>query len=262
MAEIIIKNDSGDKDFFTIIPNYIANHSTANDQSLYFQMKRYAGEDGNCFATEKTLMSKMGIGKKSYNKSLNYLLSKGWISFVGFTQGKTRPIKTYKINNIWKLNNEYKKEISSKRTLSSDEEISAESEGDKFQKQHKISAESTIEEEQRKEEHKEDTPKGVGNPVSYGDPEINKITVFLKEKLGGSLDGTIKSNRQYANLLLKRTKKDYPDKDASDIVCRIIDIAMQDQFHSKNSTNFRYIFYNFQKILQSFKGKKNNIVAI
>lgn len=148
---IKIQDESGDKEFFTIIPNYIANHSTANDQALYFQMKRYAGEDGKCFATEKTLMSKMGIGKKAYDKSLNYLLSKGWISFVGLTGGKTRPIKTYKINNIWKLNIEHYRKISAESTLSF-KEISAESEGDKSQKQHKISAESNVEEEPYKEE--------------------------------------------------------------------------------------------------------------
>src|SRR3990167_8246520 len=101
-----IQDDSGDKDYFTIIPNYIANHSTANDQSLYFQMKRYAGEDGECFATEATLMKKMGIGQKAFNKSLKYLIDRGWISYIGRTKGKTRPIKTYKINNIWKLNND------------------------------------------------------------------------------------------------------------------------------------------------------------
>ncbi len=137
MTKIELHDESGDKEYFTILPNYIANHSTANDQSLYFQMKRFAGEKGKCFATEKTLMKKMGVGKKAYNKSLQYLLNSGWITYVGMTGGKTRPIKTYKLNNIWKLNNEHYKKISSESTLSKD----------KFQKQHKISSESTIEEE-------------------------------------------------------------------------------------------------------------------
>ena len=44
MTQINIKDESGDRDCFTIIPNYIANHSTANDQALYFQMKRFAGD--------------------------------------------------------------------------------------------------------------------------------------------------------------------------------------------------------------------------
>jgi len=143
---IKIQDDSGDKEFFTIIPNYIANHSTANDQALYFQMKRFAGETGECFATEKTLMGKLKIGKKAYDKSLTYLVDKGWVSYVGLTNGKTRPIKTYKINNIWKMNTNHYRKISSESTVSS-KKISAESKRDKCQKQHKISAESNIEEE-------------------------------------------------------------------------------------------------------------------
>jgi len=155
MAEIKIQDRSGDKDFFTIIPNYITNHSTANDQALYLQMKRYAGEEGKCFATEKTLMAKLAVGKKAFDKSLQYLLEKKWISYVGMTQGKTRPIKTYKIENIWELNTEHYLEISSESNISLVKDKS-QKEGDKFQKQHKISAESNVEEEQYKEELEEE----------------------------------------------------------------------------------------------------------
>ena len=146
MSKISIKDESRDKDFFTIIPNYVANHSTANDQALYLQMKKHAGEEGKCFATEKTLMKKLGIGKKAYDKSINYLFSKGWITFVGFTKGKTRSIKTYKVNNIWSINNEYYKKISAESNVSFEKDKSQKEE-DKSQKQHKISAESNVEEE-------------------------------------------------------------------------------------------------------------------
>ena len=179
MAQIKIQNDSGDKDFFTIIPNYIANHSTANDQSLYLQMKRYAGENGKCFATEKTLMKKMKIGKKAYNKSLNYLLDKGWISFIGMTRGKTRPIKTYKINNIWKLNNDHYKKISSESTLSY-KKISSESKADKFQKHTKISSESTIEEEP--------VLRRTNNNTRLASPTDRKLNKFKKKDYEEILD--------------------------------------------------------------------------
>lgn len=270
MEEIKIKieDGSGDKSFFTIIPNYIANHSVANDQSLYFQMKRYAGENGKCFATEKTLMRKMGIGKKAYNKALNYLIEKGWISFIGLTGGKTRPIKTYKINNIWKLNSEYKEKISAESNISFKEKISAESSGDKCQKQHKISAESTLEEEQYKEEplirisSKEDT----GKPVpSYGNKDINTIYAFLKEKLGGTPDGSQKENRRFAYLLFNKFKKDYPDKNPVELVKFLIEAGLGDNFHGKNITNFKYLYYHSQAIIQSIKIRikdNNKIVAI
>jgi hypothetical protein len=147
MTQINIKDESGDRDCFTIIPNYIANHSTANDQALYFQMKRFAGENGRCFATEETLMKKMGIGKKAYDKSLKYLIDKGWISYTGLTKGKTRPIKTYKVNNIWKLNNETYKKIPSKSDISFRGKISSENTKDISQKQCKIPSKSNAKEE-------------------------------------------------------------------------------------------------------------------
>lgn len=120
MAKIKIQNDSGDRDFFTIVPNYILNHSTHTDQALYLQMKRFAGEDGKCFATQETIMNKLGMGRQTYNKSLAYLIKREWIEYVGLTGGKTRPIKTYKINNIWQQNSDYYKKIPSETAVSKD----------------------------------------------------------------------------------------------------------------------------------------------
>lgn len=115
-----LEDNSNDRRYFTIIPNYILNHSSAIDQALYLQMKRAAGETGTCFMTEETMCKKLKIGIKKFKKSLDYLLSHGWIEFVGMTPGKTRPIKTYKVNDIWKLNTDFynEKEIPPKSTVS------------------------------------------------------------------------------------------------------------------------------------------------
>ena len=182
MTKIRIQDESGDKRYFTILPNYIANHSTANDQALYFQMKRYAGEDGKCFATEKTMMRKLRIGKRAYDKSLKYLLSKEWIEFVGLTGGKTRPIKTYKIKDIWKENNDLYEKISAESTLSSKEKISAENEGDKCQMQHKISAESNIEEEHIIKKNQEEDMYGFSEFWNKYPKKIKKKDSALKWK--------------------------------------------------------------------------------
>lgn len=149
--KIKIIDESGDKKYFSQLPHYILNHSTAIDQALYWQMKRYAGENGRCFATQETLMKKMGIGRKLYNKSLEYLLDKKWIRFIGLTKGKTRPIRTYAIVDIWKLNIEHYEEIPSESTVSFKEEIPSESNIDTAQKNSKIPSESTVEEELTKE---------------------------------------------------------------------------------------------------------------
>ena len=150
--EIKIVDESGDKKYFSQLPHYILNHSTAIDQALYWQMKRYSGESGKCFATQETLMKKLGIGRKAYNKSLDYLLKREWIKFVGMTGGKTRPIKTYSITDIWKLNILHYEKIPTERTVSFNEEIQAKREGDTGQKNSKIPAKRTVEEEPPKEE--------------------------------------------------------------------------------------------------------------
>ncbi len=108
MDRIRVNDDSSDRKYFTIIPNYIANHSTANDQALYFQMKKHAGEDGECYVSEKTLKQKLGIGSVALKASFKYLLDHDWIKYVGYkdvqTSGGIQKIKSYSIVDIWKLN--------------------------------------------------------------------------------------------------------------------------------------------------------------
>ena len=60
-----IIDESNDKRYFTMLPNYILNHSTANDQALYMQMKKVAGENGRCFLSERSMKEKLGIGSKA-----------------------------------------------------------------------------------------------------------------------------------------------------------------------------------------------------
>lgn len=254
MEKINILDESGDKKYFSQLPHYILNHSTAIDQALYWQMKRYAGENGRCYATQETLRKKMHIGKKTYLKSLEYLLSKGWIKYIGMTQGKTRPIKTYSITDIWKLNIDNYEKIGTERAVSF-KEIGTESNRDRDWNGHKIGTRMDIEEDLIKEEHiKEDIPKGI---VAYGDQSINSVFSFLKEKLGATPDGSQKENRQYVKLLLERFKKDYPDKDSVFLVKTLIEYGLKDNFHGKNITCFKYLFYNANKIIAAVKNKNN-----
>jgi hypothetical protein len=147
MEKFKIIDESGDKKYFSQLPHYILNHSTAIDQALYWQMKRYAGENGKCFATQETLMEKMGIGRITYNKALKYLLKKDWIRFIGTTKGKTRPIKTYAIVDIWKLNIMNYEKIPSETAISFNDEIPSETIGDTVQNSSKIPSETAVEED-------------------------------------------------------------------------------------------------------------------
>ena len=138
-------DNSSDRKYFTIVPNYILNHSTAIEQALYLQMKRLAGENGLCFMTQKNLCKKLGIGKDKLRASLDYLLKHKWIEFVGTTESRTRPINTYKVNDIWKSNVDYyqEKKISPKTALSFNAKDKTQKTGDKTQNSHKIRPETT-----------------------------------------------------------------------------------------------------------------------
>ena len=108
---ISITNDSGDHKYFTLIPNFILNHSTAIAQALYLQLKRLAGDNGTAYPGNQYLMDKLGISRNTLKKEFGYLLEKRWIKFVGEkeiqTDGGKQKVKAYKIVDLWQLNNEF-----------------------------------------------------------------------------------------------------------------------------------------------------------
>ena len=83
--EIKIKDSSGDREFFTIIPNYVLNHSTHWDREVYIQMKRIAGESGKCYMSMPNLAKRCGMGKKRLTKSISYLIEHKWVEYLGKT---------------------------------------------------------------------------------------------------------------------------------------------------------------------------------
>jgi hypothetical protein len=103
--------------------------------------------------------------------------------------------------------------------------------------------------------NKEYISKEIHTDVFKGREDINISYNYLKEKLGGTPDGSVKENRRYCKLLLDRMKKDYPESKSEELICRLIDIAVKDDFHAKNSTSFKYLYYNTQKIIQKTKGQ-------
>jgi|GEM_PF-5014985 hypothetical protein len=111
MANLQIIDESGDHKYFTIIPNFVLNHSTANDQATYAQMKRVAGEGGEFSGSEKFLMNQLGIGRIALKKSLKYLLDHKWITYKGkrkvITRGGTQEVNVYTVNDLWKMNADY-----------------------------------------------------------------------------------------------------------------------------------------------------------
>ena len=99
-----VLDQSGDHKYFTMIPNCIVNGSTAMEQALYIQLKRYAGESGKCFVSARTLAKKMGSSHSTVFKYLEKLIARGWIRKEGSMHTGARPANCYSVVDIWKEN--------------------------------------------------------------------------------------------------------------------------------------------------------------
>ena len=72
-----IIDKSGDRKYFTIVPNYIVNHSTIYEQAIYLYMKRVAGEEGSCWESPKNIAKKLGIAPGTVRKYQKELVKRG-----------------------------------------------------------------------------------------------------------------------------------------------------------------------------------------
>lgn len=117
LDKITIEDSSGDKNFFTIVPNYILDHSTAIDQALYLQLKRLSGDGKKdyCYPSIRYLKRQLKTGEENIKKSFKHLTEHRWIDNLGkrkaMTAGGMQWVNAYKINNIWKLNAEHYKGV-------------------------------------------------------------------------------------------------------------------------------------------------------
>jgi hypothetical protein len=106
-----LKDESGDKKYFTIVPNYILNHSTATAQALYLQLKKLAGENGVAYPGRRYLAEKLKISYPTLKKEIKYLLDKKWIEYVGKidieTDGGRQKVKSYRIVDLWGINSRF-----------------------------------------------------------------------------------------------------------------------------------------------------------
>jgi len=97
------------KKYFTIVPNYVIEHSSAYELAVYTYLKRVAGEDGTCWESANNIGKKLNADPKTIRKYLKILLKKNLIEKVG-VKGKTKPTAEYKIIKIWELNTKHYQE--------------------------------------------------------------------------------------------------------------------------------------------------------
>jgi len=108
---IKIKDDAGDKKYFTVIPNFLTDILSGMELALYVQMKKYSGEKGIAYPSKITLTKRLDITKPTLNKYLDQLIAKGLISENGFvdvmTSGGKQQVQSYFVLDVWGMNLEY-----------------------------------------------------------------------------------------------------------------------------------------------------------
>ena len=215
-----IIDESGDKIFFTIVPNYVLNHSTAIDQSLYSQMKKAAGENGECFITEENLCKKMGIGKLRLRKSIDYLIKHRWIDFLGRKYGKTRPVNTYKINDIWKLNADFYED----KKISSESAVSLKNIKDTVQISSKISSETIHKEEHIQEDISiinNTSRKQVSCPLGFNGEHKTLCIAFINKAAKEKGIPTFPNYPKQINALHKSLRAGFTLEDIEDMAAKL-----------------------------------------
>ena len=238
--ETKIIDESGDKKYYTQIPNMIVNHSTSEEQSLYLVMKRLAGEHGSCFASLNFLSEKMGKHKTTVSKTIKKLLRRKWIKEIEKKRVRGGVVRQFVIIDLWKLNiQEYESGagMTTKESGAVVDGSGAVVDGSGAQSDTKKNYKKNYKEELHSRR----------NTSEYGKPEITKILNTLKEKFSlTKLDGSEKENRRYANLAIKKFGDDLP---------AIIEAAAKDEFWKNKVSSVKDIYYNGVKILQLKKGR-------
>jgi len=102
--EFNIRDESQDRRYFAIIPNFIVNHSTLAERGFYLTLKRIAGEDGDvCYSAAK-LGEMCGISKRTVYRLIGSLVKRNWIRKSGVVETGYKPRTTYSIVDLWRLN--------------------------------------------------------------------------------------------------------------------------------------------------------------
>ncbi len=244
--EIQIQDESNDRKYFTIVPNYVLNHSTDTDQALYLQIKRIAGDKDTCSASLDYFCRQLDAAKNTVKKSLKYLIKNKWIKEIEpqtiETTGGQQKVRSFKINDLWKLNVDYYQKGGQNNTHLEQRGVKIDPKGGQNRPHSNNS----------KERISKDMPK----TLVFGDPLINFYMVHLLKWTGlATLDGTIKENRQYSYLLIKfkikkelqAGKKELTDENIKGAFVYMLNHA--NEFHRKNMTSFKYLYKNFNKIL-------------
>ena len=101
---------TGDKKYFTIIPNMIVNGYTATESGVYLYIKRKAGENGKFYERARVSAKKLKLNTQTFRKIRDRLVRNGKLEYVGGRKetgnqrGGKQTTKIFKVIDIWEEN--------------------------------------------------------------------------------------------------------------------------------------------------------------
>ncbi len=114
--EFNIKDESQDKKYFSIVPNYVVNHSTLGERGFYLTLKRIAGEYGTVRYSARDLAKICAISDDTVYRLIKSLTGRGWIKEAGKIPTGHKPRQTYSIVDLWKQNIDFYSKKEENRT--------------------------------------------------------------------------------------------------------------------------------------------------
>lgn len=94
------------------------------------------------------------------------------------------------------------------------------------------------------------------SPSQYGNSDINDLIEYFKTRFGlPMLDDSVKANRRFCYLLIKKFKTVEKCKE-------LIDIAAEDRFWSTRITSFRTLYYKAVSIVSATRESKFSVTKV
>jgi len=251
------EKQAGFQSFWVVIPTLLLEDEKISIKAkrLYALISSLCKKEGYCWASNKFLSETLNIPLSTIRFSLKKLEKGKWIqSEVNKEEGNVRKI-FLRMPNLY---NQYiKKEPPLCQTISIPYANALE--------QKKQSYANAL--EQKIPNNNIDNNniyiynisyKEIGKTTSsYGNEDINYLMAKFQEITGlKKMDGSIKQNRRYCWLLLKKVggRKENAEN--------LIKLAVKEPFHRANLTSFKYLYYNAVKILNQLKVDKETPKAI
>ncbi|MCL5432308.1 MAG: helix-turn-helix domain-containing protein [Patescibacteria group bacterium] len=172
-----IKDESQERKYFSIVPNFIVNHSTLEERGFYLTLKRIAGEHSTVRYSARDLAKMCGISDDTVYRLLQSLIRRGWIKEAGKIPTGHKPRQTYAIVNLWKKNIDFYDKEENRTDAVNKDKVAP---GRDIKPQTKDTEEEPIKEELSNTS--ETLPDGKSRQVGANKKENSRCPLLLKEK--------------------------------------------------------------------------------